>query len=339
MGWRNRTGLLVFALLVVAAPYVLPKSFSNGIQIGIFALVTIGLSLLMGYAGQISLGHAAFYAIGAYTSGILTVRLGCSPWLALFGGLALSALVALAVGLPSLRLRGHYLAMATLAFGEIVNVVAAGWIQLTGGPSGFGNIPRWSLFGYELRPYTRDQAIFYFVWAWVILGLALALRLICSRTGRALRAIHDGEQAAQVLGVPTARLRIHVFVLSALYASFAGSLYAHIKTFLNPPPFGIERSILFLIIVVIGGMRTVWGAVLGTVALGLLDESLASLQQWRFLIYGVVLLGITMFVPQGLLLGARDLAVWLWGRVRRSPASPVPSLAVALRVAETERKR
>lgn len=195
MGWHNRTGLLLFAAAVALAPFVLPELYFRGIQIGMFALVAIGLSLLMGYAGQISLGHAVFYAIGAYTSGILTVRLGWSPWVTVWAGLALSGAVALAIGLPSLRLHGHYLAMATLAFGEIVNVVARGWIGLTGGPSGFGSIPRWRLFSLELKPFSHDRAIFYFVWAWVIVGLALALRLIHSRTGRALAGHFGGVRA------------------------------------------------------------------------------------------------------------------------------------------------
>lgn len=318
MGWKNYTGLLVFAALIGVAPWALPHTFFYLIQIGIYALICIGLSLLMGYAGQISLGHAAFYAIGAYTSGILTMRLGCSPWIAVWAGVALSIAVALAIGLPSLRLHGHYLAMATLAFGEIVNVILKAWIPLTNGPSGFGQIPRWNLFGFELAPLRCDREIFYFVWGTVLLGLVVALNLIHSRVGRALRSIHDGEQAANVLGVATASYKIKVFVLSAVYASIAGSLYAHIRGYLNPNPFGVHTSILLIIMVIAGGMRTVWGAIVGAIIMGLLPEALADLEQWRFLIYGLILLVITMFVPQGLLLGSRDFLLWLVGLFRRA---------------------
>ncbi|NQU43581.1 branched-chain amino acid ABC transporter permease [bacterium] len=310
MGLKNLTGLVLLSLAVIVLPYALPDFYFKLIQIGIYALICIGLSLLLGYAGQISLGHAAFYALGAYTSAILTVRYGWSPWLAVWVGIGLTIILALAIGIPSLRLQGHYLAMATLAFGEIAFVVATAWVALTGGPSGFGHIPKWNVFGYRLVPPRADQAIFYFVWAAVILGLLVALNLINSRVGRALRAIHDGEQAADVLGIPTATYKIKIFVLSAAYASVAGSIYAHVSGYVNPGPFSVEHSILFITMVIVGGMRTVWGGVAGACLMGLLPELLADLEHWRFAIYGLILLIIMMFIPQGILLGVRDLIAW-----------------------------
>lgn len=312
MGWGNRTGLALLAIAIAAAPHALPGWYYNLIHVGMYTLICIGLSLLLGYAGQISLGHAAFFGIGAYVSGILTTRFGWSPWVAVWAGVALSALVALAVGLPSLRLHGHYLAMATLAFGEIVHVVSKAWVSMTGGPSGFGRIPVFEIAGTRLISPKRDDLIFYLVWGVAYLGLVAALGLIHSRTGRALRAIHDGEQAAAVLGVPTARLKVRIFVLSAVYASIAGSLYAHVMTFVNPSPFTIEHSVLFIVMVIVGGMRSVWGAVLGAVLMGLLPEWLSHLEEWRFVIYGAVVLFVMMFMPQGVLLGARDGALRLW---------------------------
>ena len=317
MGSRNRIGLLVLALLVVVAPWLFAGWYYKLTQAGIYALICIGLSLLLGYAGQISLGHAAFYAIGAYTSAILTAKAGWSPWLAIWVGVALSMIVALAVGLPSLRLHGHYLAMATLAFGEIVSVIAKAWVNVTGGPSGFGDVPRWSAFGFRLRAFGTDREAFYFVWGIVLIGLIVALHLIHSRVGRALRSIHDGEQAANVLGVPTGAYKVKVFVLSAAYASVAGSVYAHWSGYINPSPFDVEHSILFIIMVIAGGMRSVWGAVVGACVMGLMPELLADLEKWRFVIYGLILLLILMFVPQGILLGMRDLVRWALGKLKR----------------------
>ncbi|MBN1866045.1 branched-chain amino acid ABC transporter permease [Candidatus Sumerlaeota bacterium] len=309
MGWHNRIGLVVFAVAIGIVPWLLPSWYYKLIHIGFYALICIGLSLLMGYAGQISLGHAAFYAIGAYTSAVLCTRLGWSPWVAVWAGVALSMLIAWVVGIPSLRLHGHYLAMATLAFGEIVSVVAKAWIRVTGGPSGLGNIPLLSAFGHRLKTYGTDTQTFYVVWAVVLIGLVLAINLIHSRVGRALRSIHDGEIPANVLGVATASYKVKVFVLSAAYASVAGSLYVHVTGYINPSPFGVENSILFVIMVIVGGMRTVWGAVVGACVMGVLSELLADLETWRFLVYGVVLLLIMLFLPQGALLGLRDLCV------------------------------
>jgi branched-chain amino acid transport system permease protein len=316
MGAKNRIGLVVFALIILAMPYIAQGSFYKLIPIGIFTLITIGLSLLLGYAGQISLGHAAFYAIGAYTSGIMTVKYGWSPWLAIALGIALSCTVALIVGLPSLRLRGHYLAMATLAFGEIIKVTLDAWDSMTSGPSGFGGIPSLEVFGFTFDPIMDEKSVFYLVWGCAFFGLVAALRLIHSRFGRALRSIHDNEQAADVLGVPTASCKVKVFVLSAAYASLAGSLYAHYIGFINPPPFGVMTSILVVVMVIVGGMRTVWGAVVGALIMGMLPEWFSAMENYYHVVYGAIVLLIMMFLRQGVLLGLRDLAQWIWNKIR-----------------------
>jgi branched-chain amino acid transport system permease protein len=297
----------------------MPNRYYQLINIGIYALVCVGLSLLLGYAGQISLGHAAFMGVGAYCSAILGAELGWSPWIGVWVGAALSAIIALAVGFPALRLHGHYLAMATLAFGEIVHKILKGWVGLTGGPAGYSGfkslVPPWKIGSYTLT-ITEERGMYYFCWALAFLGLLVALLIIHSRTGRALRAIHDGEEAAGVLGVATSTYKLKVFVLSAVMASVAGSAYAHINGFIDPMAFNVEHSILFIVMVIVGGMRSVWGAVVGACVMGLLPEFLAHLEIWRFLIYGIILLVIVMFAPQGLLPGSRDLAVWIWGVMR-----------------------
>jgi branched-chain amino acid transport system permease protein len=318
MGRSNLIGLCLFAFCIALAPVALGKTLYQFIPLGALALMAIGLSLLMGYAGQISLGQSAFYAVGAYASALCSAKLGWSPWVTIPLAAVLAAGVALLVGMPSLRLRGHYLAMATLAFGEIIRIVLDGWITLTGGSSGIrGGAPL--TVGWPgsqplvvFNTLTNERAVFYLVWTVAFLGLVFALNLIHSRVGRALRAIHDGEEAAVVLGVPTARYKIQIFVLSAVYASLAGSLYAHSFSYLTPDEFGSAKSILLVVMVVVGGMRTVWGAVLGTLVMGSLTEWLSWMENYWLVVYGVVLLVITMFVPQGILLGARDGFRWLW---------------------------
>ncbi|MFW5864036.1 MAG: branched-chain amino acid ABC transporter permease [bacterium] len=311
------------AALIGVTPWALPDWYYRLTHIGMYAMICVGLSLLLGYAGQISLGHAAFFAVGAYTSSLLGVHFGWSPWIAMWAGVALTIIIALGVGFPSLRLHGHYLAMATLAFGEIIHKILNGWVGLTGGPAGLasgpkGMIPAWKIFNYEIS-IADDLGMFYFAWGWAFIGLVVALLVIHSRTGRALRAIHDGEEAANVLGVSTSMYKVKVFVLSAVYASIAGSVYAHINGFIDPGAFGVEHSILFIVIVIVGGMRSVWGAIIGALVMGLLPEFLAELENWRILIYGAVLLLIVMFIPQGIFLGVRDLAMWTWRKaVRRA---------------------
>jgi branched-chain amino acid transport system permease protein len=260
-------------------------------------MITIGLSLLMGYAGQISLGQAAFFGIGAYTTGILTTKLGFPIYLSCPLSILATVSIAFAVGIPTLRLRGHYLAMATLGLGEIVHIVFNELLSLTGGPSGFGNIPLIRIFGMELD---NDYKYYIFVWAIVALILFLSLNLIDSRVGRALKAIHKEEQTACTLGVNTSRLKLSIFVLSAGYAALAGFLYAHFVTFLSPGTFSLRFSVLLVTMVAVGGMGNIWGAVIGTAMLTLLPEYLRFFKDFDILIYGVILISIMILRPEGL---------------------------------------
>jgi branched-chain amino acid transport system permease protein len=282
------------------------------IFVGIFSLITIGLSLLMGYAGQISLGHAAFFGIGAYTSAVLTGKFGFNPWIAFLLGVLLTAAIAYLVGIPSLKLRGHYLAMATLGFGIIIFIVFNEWDTMTSGPSGFSDIPGISIAGYDLD---TDITYYGFVWIIVILVLLFSINVIHSRIGRAFRSIHGSEDAANAMGVNTSKYKIQIFVMSAVYASVAGSLYTHYMNFLSPSSFSLFFSIKLVIMVILGGgMANIWGAILGTWALTLLSaEWLHFLEEFEFLAYGAILLLMTIFLPRGLIgliefLGAR------WGR-------------------------
>ncbi len=290
-------GIALFPALVLNIPHI--KHYLDiMIFVGIFSLVNIGLSLLMGYAGQVSLGQAAFFGLGAYVSGILTAQFGWSPWGALPVGMVITGLVAFVVGVPSLKLKGHYLAMATLGFGVILFVIFNEEVSLTGGPSGLVDIP-----GIAIGPWEMDTPLryYYFVWAFVLAVLLFSLNVIHSRVGRALRSIHGSEMAANAMGVPTAAYKTRVFVISAVFASLAGSLYTHYMTFLSPSSFDLFWSIKFLMMVVVGGMTSIWGAVLGTCLLTYLsNEWLHMFHDFDVLVYGLILLLIIMFLPKGL---------------------------------------
>jgi branched-chain amino acid transport system permease protein len=289
--------IALFPLLAAAVPSM---SHYTGIMVfaGIYCLITIGLSILMGYAGQISLGHAAFFGIGAYTSGILTTRMGLNPWLALIAGALVAALVAVVVGAPSLKLKGHYLAMATLAFGIIVNIVFREQVELTGGPDGMVNIPRMQLFGLMID---STQKFYYLVWAVVSGAFLFTVNLLQSPAGRALRAIHTSEPAAGAMGINIARTKIIVFVYSAALASLAGSLYAHYMNFINPSSFDLFFSIKLIIMITLGGMQTLWGAVIGSILIAFLSlEWLHFFEEFEIVVYGAILLAVTIFMPHGL---------------------------------------
>lgn len=296
---KNNLALGIMAGGLVGLPVLLRNPYYIGVMvfIGIYCLITTGLSLLMGYAGQISIGHAAFYAIGAYTSGLLTTKGGFPPLLAILAAIFLSAFIAYLIGMPTLRLRGHYLAMATLGFGEIVHIFLTASVGLTGGPSGFGMIPRIAIGRFVAESQLSRYCL---VWTLVVIGLVFALNIIYSRVGRALRAIHGSELAASAMGVNTPKYKIQVFVLSAVYASIAGSLFAHFITFISPSSFTLHFSILLVTMVVVGGMSSVWGSLMGTVLLGLLPEMLRGLRDYDILVYGFILLGILMFTSDGL---------------------------------------
>ena len=284
--------------------------------IGIHALLVVGLNLLLGYAGQISLGHAAFFGLGAYTSGILTATYGLNPWLALPTGLAVAGVAALLVGVPALKLRGYYLAMATLGFGIIVYIVFNQTQALTGGPSGLSGIPSLSVAGISLNSPDR-----LFLLIWPVLGVILLMsaNLVDSRLGRALRALHDSEPAAQSLGVNTSRAKLLIFVWSALYAALAGSLYAHTLNFIAPSSFGFMFSIKLVTMVVVGGMASIWGSLLGAAVLTVLPELLTVFHDYEVIIFGAILMVVTIFLPRGLVRGILDL--WEFRRYKKEGGS------------------
>ncbi|WP_460176189.1 branched-chain amino acid ABC transporter permease [Thermodesulfovibrio hydrogeniphilus] len=266
------------------------------------SLVALGLTILMGYAGQISLGQAGFYGIGAYISAILSLNFGLPVVFSMFLSVIVSALISILLAIPALRLKGHYLAVATLGFGEIIYVILNEWGP--GGPSGFGDIPQFSFLGYTMSTLTE---YFYLSWFFVGLCMIFSMNLINSMAGKALKSIHDSETASVCIGINVSKLKIKVFVLSAIFASLAGCIYAHFVTFLSPSTFSLHYSILVLMMVIIGGMRSLWGAVVGALIITFLPEALRGFKEYDILVYGIVLTLSLLFLRNGIVPLIEDL--------------------------------
>lgn len=289
-------GILVAILLVL--PLVLPNSYymDLAIRMAINAIIVIGLNLLIGFAGQISLGHAGFLGIGAYSSAVLPTHFGWHPLLAMGAGVLITAAIAGLVARPIFKLKGNYLAMATLGLGIIINIALRNEAQWTGGPDGMP-VPAMGLFGFEL---TSDKQ-----WYWVValllsVSVWASLNLIDSPFGRALRALHGSEVASQVVGVNVVRYKVAIFVMSAVFASLMGSITAHYMGFVTPTFADFFHSIELVTMVVVGGMASVFGSIVGAVLLTALPQALATFEGWETVVFGAVLMLCMIFLPKGL---------------------------------------
>lgn len=291
-------GLLILAVILAIIPWLLPNSFYFDIviRIAINAIVVIGLNLLMGYTGQISLGHAAFFGIGAYASAILTSQYGWHGLLAMAAGIAVTGLLAFLVARPILKLKGNTLAMATLGLGIIISIAITNEAHLTGGPDGIG-VGSLEILGLD---FSGDK-VWYAVVAIVLLLVTLAAKnLIASPSGISLQAIHGSEIAARVAGVNVTAFKVRIFVMSAMLASFAGSLYAHYVGFITPGVAGFFHSIELVTMVIVGGMASIFGSIVGAALLTLLPQVLATFEGWETVVYGLILMVTMIFMPKGL---------------------------------------
>ncbi len=296
-----------FGLAVLIIPLLLRGNYLLNVFvfIGINTMLAVALNLLLGFAGQISLGHAAFFGLGAYISGILTTRYAIDPWMAMVAAALCVGVIAFVIGFPILKLKGHYLAMATLGFGIIVYIIFNETVDWTGGPSGMSGIPTLSL-GPVI--FDSDMTNYYLIWTFTLLTMLLSINLANSRIGRALRAIHDSEVAARVMGVNARLLKVQIFTVSALISALAGSLYAHTMTFIAPASFGFNFSVELVTMVIIGGLGSIYGSFLGAAILTLLPEFLRVFHDFDIVIYGLLLIVMTMFMPGGLIGGFEALA-------------------------------
>jgi branched-chain amino acid transport system permease protein len=308
---KRHTPLLVLAVVLLLLPLVLPNNFyyDIAIRMAINAIIVLGLNLLIGFAGQISLGHAGFVGIGAYASAILPTHFGWHPLVAMVAGAGIASAIAAIVARPIFRLKGHYLAMATLGLGIIIAIVIKNEATYTGGPDGMP-VPALGLMGFEISGEKQ--------WYWVLAGLLLfsfwaSRNLIDSPFGRALRALHGSEVASQVMGVDVVRYKVAIFVLSAFFASLMGSVTAHYIGFVTPNLADFFHSIELVTMVVVGGMASIYGSLIGAVLLTALPQALSTFEGWETVVFGVILMFCMIFMPKGLV---PTLAARFGGRER-----------------------
>ena len=319
---RSHAAFAALVVALAAVPLFAPEFWVTlGNYIGLYSIVALGLVLLTGVAGQTSFGQAAFVGLGAYTTAYLTTKYGTSPWFALAIGLAITAAVALFLGFITLRMKGHYLPLATIAWGMSLFYVF-GNLEMLGGHTGMSGIPALSLFGFELK---SEHRYFYLIWGIALAALWATDNLLDSRPGRAIRALKGGLEMAEAFGVDAARLKIVTFVYAALLACISGWLYAHLQRFVNPTPFGVPQGIEYLFMAVVGGAGSVWGAVLGATLITLLKEVLQDVLPWLFgrsgnfelIVFGILMVLLLQFARDG-------LWPWIERLLPRRKPPPVP---------------
>src|SRR6185437_2177841 len=335
-GWLPTAGIAL-AVVMLFMPQIIPAGDMRAVNItGLFCLTIVGLDLLTGIAGQVSLGQAGFMAIGGYTSAILAVHYGVPTLVGLVAGACGSALVAAVLGMVCGRLRGMYLAIVTLAFGILVEALANG-LNITGGPSGIAGIPPFSVAGYA---FDTDNRVFYLVWALVAIALVLSVNLVRSSRGRILRAMHGDQVGARSLGLHVTRAKVAVFVISACMASVSGSLYASYFRYLSPDQVGSAQSLTLITMLAIGGMGTLFGPLIGVALLTYLPLVSQSFANYTMLVTGVLLVAFLRYLPAGVwgavLEGVtRARAGWLGqagglrGRLQRPAGGTGPAVAAA----------
>ena len=312
LGWvKKKWVYFVVAALLIIIPFdwFLGKYNTLLIFIGLNTMVTVGLCLLMGYTGQVSLGQAAYYGIGAYFSAILSKTYGVDPWLAMLIAAIITGAFAYSIGYLIFRLKGNYLAMATLGIGVILWILFRQLSQFTGGPDGMSGIPYLSIGGFIFDTTFKR---YYLVWFFTIALLLISQNIIRSRTGRALRAIHGSEDAAESIGINVAQFKVKIFVLSAVFASLAGSLFVHHLRFVSPQQFNFIASVKLVVMAVIGGLASIWGAIFGAATTNILsDELLLEFGELDIMVYGLILMLVMIFMPQGLFVKLKEImALW-----------------------------
>ena len=302
----NKKIAISFNFVLIAVILLMPF-VSSGYQINImisaliYVIIGLGLNIVVGFAGQLVLGYAAFYAVGAYTFGLLYQYFGVGFWVALPTGAAVAGLFGIIVSLPVIRLRGDYLAIVTLGFGEITRLVLQNWVELTNGPGGIDKIPQPAFFNIAMDDPTATKYIYYITFALALIAFISLIRLKNSRMGRSWLAVSEDETAAQVMGINTTWAKLSAFALSAVWAGVAGVLFATKTRFINPDSFTFMDSALFLCIVVLGGMGSVYGMLLGAFAIALLPEYLRAFSDYRMLMFGAAMVLMMIFRPQGLI--------------------------------------
>lgn len=299
-----------FLALLLTGLLIMPLAgsfYQTNIMISamLYIMLALGLNIVVGLAGQLVLGYVSFYAIGAYTFGLLHAHLGLGFWACLPAGGLLAALFGLALGFPVLRLRGDYLAIVTLGFGEITRLALLNWTSLTNGPSGVSDIPRPGFFGLDLTLNQSTAYLYYLTLAAVILTIVVISRLKNSRTGLALQAMREDEIASEAMGVNITAAKLQAFSLGTCWAGFAGVIFAAKTTFINPSSFTFMESAMILSMVVLGGMGSITGVIIAAIILIMAPEYLRAFSEYRMLIFGAIMVVMMIFRPQGLISSER----------------------------------
>lgn len=300
---KKKRNVLMIAVLVIALIWPIIGSgqaylLRTSVVILLYIVLALSLNFVLGFTGQLSMGHAAFYALGAYTVAILTVDFKVSFWIALLCAAVIAGIFGFILGMPTLRLKGDYLAIVTIGFGEIIRLVLVNWIGLTKGPSGIPGIPSPSIFGFKIN---NNTSYYYLILVIVIITIYISYRLLNSRLGRGLIAIRDDEVAADAMGVNVTYLKVMAFVLGAVIAGIAGGFFASFVHYVNPDNFTYMESVTILCMVVLGGLGSIPGVILGAVVLTLLPEALRDVATYRYAIYGILLAMMMIMRPQGMI--------------------------------------
>ena len=309
-GAHTRRMLAILWAILLIFPLIAPNNYIINLAVFFFInlILIASLNLVIGYCGQISLCHGAFFGLGAYASGVLAAKFDVSPWLGAVVAMGMTGFSALLIGLPALRLRGHYLAMATLGFNAIMTVLFNEMISLTGGPNGLTGVPPFSLFGVDI---VTDTTFFYF--AWVVTGVLMLLiyNLIDSRFGRGMRTLATSEIAASSLGIDSFRYKLIVFVASALMAGIAGSMYVHFINFASPETFSFFTSVFLVVMVAVGGWGNYWGPVFGALIYTAVPELLRAFKDLEIFVFGLSMVLVLLFFPDGVVGGIRLAKGWI----------------------------
>ncbi len=293
--YKILAGAAVFGLCLYISRETYPALILA--YIAIYSIGTSGLDLLFGFSGQISMGHAAYFAIGAYTSALLATKHGVNPFFGIFIGSILAAIAGLLLAIPASKLVKHFLSLMTIAFGQVVYMFVNVSTKITGGSPGIRNIPYISFFGFQLNSYRKN-----FIFATLVLVCMLIIKhnIIHSRTGRGFIAIKENTAAAEGMGVNVRAYKVMAFGISALYMGLAGGLYAHLVTYISPETFNNTQSVLFMTMVLFGGIQSLMGPIVGSAVLMLVKEVFQFLQIYQVLIYGVFILIVLFFFPNGI---------------------------------------
>jgi branched-chain amino acid transport system permease protein len=305
-----KTAILIIMSLVAIAtvPKILPGSYTMQLinQALIYCILVLGLNFITGFTGQINFGQAAFFGIGAYTTALMTTA-GYSFWLALPSSGLMAAACSILLGLPTLRLRTYYLAMATIGFGEIVSLILIHWQSVTNGTSGIRGIPPINVFGFTL---TSHSHYYFFLIATVLILVVVARRIRDSHFGRGMMATRDSEIAAELSGINTFSSKIVALVLAAFYAGMAGSIQACYSNYVSPDQFSGQQAILFFTMLIVGGSGSIGGSIIGAFVLTFLPEFLRFMQNWYMVFYGVGIIVSIILMPRGLV-GVAEQASFL----------------------------